>query len=103
MTVTAKPNNVKYPTRGGQGSSVEIPKAYHDTYVVTAITQGKVPRVYQAHVDKPTTVKVSQDDASAHELVEVDGTVNKITHTGRDAYALCLLPHVETAIRLGDW
>ena len=103
MTVTAKPNNVKYPTRGGQGSSVEMPKAYHDTYVVTAITQGKVPRVYQAHVDKPTTVKVSQDDASAHELVEVDGTVNKITHTGRDAYAMCLLPHVETTIRLGDW
>ena len=103
MTVTAKPDNAKYPTRGGSGAYVSIPKAYHDKYTVTAVAPGLVPRVYQVQVDKPIVVQVNQTAPVAHELVEVDGPINKITHTGQDAVAYCLLPSIETTIKLGDW
>ena len=54
-------------------------------------------------VDKPIVVQVNQTAPVAHELVEVDGAVNKITHTGQDAVAYCLLPSIETTIKMGDW
>lgn len=101
--MTAKPDNAKYPTRGGSGAIVSIPKAYHDKYTITAIAPGLVPRVYKVQVNTITVIKAHQTAPVAHELVEVDGAINKITHIGQDAVAYCLLPSMETTIKMGDW